>query len=252
MFGHWPIYPNSQCFCFDKFSPLDCTKKIQSATHTKFIRGKSFWNFPYLDNRFHKKNSRILKFSFLLSSLTCSQILASSSCGWSSPTLLHHNKLGAKKNTKPQWMVTYNCKFWNGILWVEHIAAWGQRMEQSAIATHALTILQQNRTNHSRPFCQSILPEKPLIFILVCSWVFPPPCMGFSLPCVLHHQALYQPHHLYKKWVAPPGAYPLWRKELTVVPSPCHNVALPITLKISILRQKNNYGNSNISPCKNI
>jgi hypothetical protein len=28
-------------------------------------------------------------------------------------------------------------------------------------------------------------------------------------------------------------------------------VALPITLK-SILRQKKNYGNSNISPCKNI
>jgi hypothetical protein len=31
----------------------------------------------------------------------------------------------------------------------------------------------------------------------------------------------------------------------------CHNVALPFTLK-RILRQKNNYGNSNISPCKNI
>jgi hypothetical protein len=31
----------------------------------------------------------------------------------------------------------------------------------------------------------------------------------------------------------------------------CHNVALPFTLK-SILRQKKNYGNSNISPCKNI
>jgi hypothetical protein len=31
----------------------------------------------------------------------------------------------------------------------------------------------------------------------------------------------------------------------------CHTVALPFTLK-SILRQKNNYGNSNISPCKNI
>jgi hypothetical protein len=29
----------------------------------------------------------------------------------------------------------------------------------------------------------------------------------------------------------------------------CHNVALPFTLK-SILRQKKNYGNSNISPCK--
>jgi hypothetical protein len=31
----------------------------------------------------------------------------------------------------------------------------------------------------------------------------------------------------------------------------CHNVALPFTLK-SILRQKKNYGNSNISPFKNI
>jgi hypothetical protein len=32
----------------------------------------------------------------------------------------------------------------------------------------------------------------------------------------------------------------------------CHTVALPFTLKLSILRQKKNYGNSNISPCKNI
>jgi hypothetical protein len=32
----------------------------------------------------------------------------------------------------------------------------------------------------------------------------------------------------------------------------CHVVALPFTLKKSILRQKKNYGNSNISPCKNI
>jgi hypothetical protein len=31
----------------------------------------------------------------------------------------------------------------------------------------------------------------------------------------------------------------------------CYTVALPFTLK-SILRQKKNYGNSNISPCKNI
>jgi hypothetical protein len=31
----------------------------------------------------------------------------------------------------------------------------------------------------------------------------------------------------------------------------CHIVALPFTLK-RILRQKKNYGNSNISPCKNI
>jgi hypothetical protein len=31
----------------------------------------------------------------------------------------------------------------------------------------------------------------------------------------------------------------------------CHNVALPFTLK-KILRQKKNYGISNISPCKNI
>jgi hypothetical protein len=29
-------------------------------------------------------------------------------------------------------------------------------------------------------------------------------------------------------------------------------VALPFTLKISILRQKKNYESSNISPCKNI
>jgi len=31
----------------------------------------------------------------------------------------------------------------------------------------------------------------------------------------------------------------------------CHNVAVPFTLK-SILRKKKNYGNSNVSPCKNI
>jgi hypothetical protein len=31
----------------------------------------------------------------------------------------------------------------------------------------------------------------------------------------------------------------------------CHHVAYPFTLK-SILRQKKNYGNLNISPCKNI
>jgi hypothetical protein len=31
----------------------------------------------------------------------------------------------------------------------------------------------------------------------------------------------------------------------------CHTMPLPFTLK-SILRQKKNYGNSNISPCKNI
>jgi hypothetical protein len=31
----------------------------------------------------------------------------------------------------------------------------------------------------------------------------------------------------------------------------CHTVALPFTLKF-ILRQKKNYENSNISPCKNI
>jgi hypothetical protein len=31
----------------------------------------------------------------------------------------------------------------------------------------------------------------------------------------------------------------------------CHTVALPFTLK-SILRQNKNYGNSNISSCKNI
>jgi hypothetical protein len=32
----------------------------------------------------------------------------------------------------------------------------------------------------------------------------------------------------------------------------CHTMALPFTLKSIILRQKTNYGNSNISPCKNI
>jgi hypothetical protein len=32
----------------------------------------------------------------------------------------------------------------------------------------------------------------------------------------------------------------------------CHTVAFPFTLKKSILIQKKNYGNSNISPCKNI
>jgi hypothetical protein len=31
----------------------------------------------------------------------------------------------------------------------------------------------------------------------------------------------------------------------------CHTVALPFTFK-SILMQKKNYGNSNISPCKNV
>jgi len=32
----------------------------------------------------------------------------------------------------------------------------------------------------------------------------------------------------------------------------CHIVALPFTFFKSILRQKKNYRNSNISPCKNI
>jgi len=32
----------------------------------------------------------------------------------------------------------------------------------------------------------------------------------------------------------------------------CHNVVLPFTLKSILRRQKKNYGNSNISPCKNI
>jgi len=39
----------------------------------------------------------------------------------------------------------------------------------------------------------------------------------------------------------------LWHLKQAV----CHTVALPFTLK-RILRQKKNYGNSNISPCKNI
>jgi hypothetical protein len=40
--------------------------------------------------------------------------------------------------------------------------------------------------------------------------------------------------------------YSMWRKQEV-----CHTVTLPFTLK-SILRQKMNYGNSNISPCKNV
>jgi hypothetical protein len=32
----------------------------------------------------------------------------------------------------------------------------------------------------------------------------------------------------------------------------CHTVALPFTLNSILSRQKKNYGNSNISPCKNI
>jgi hypothetical protein len=32
----------------------------------------------------------------------------------------------------------------------------------------------------------------------------------------------------------------------------CDTVALPFTLLKSTVRQKKNYGNSNISPCKNI
>jgi hypothetical protein len=40
-------------------------------------------------------------------------------------------------------------------------------------------------------------------------------------------------------------------KSTTIQQGVCHTVALPFTLK-SILRQKKNYGNSNISPCKNI
>jgi len=43
----------------------------------------------------------------------------------------------------------------------------------------------------------------------------------------------------------------LARSQQGVCQSVTHTVALPFTLK-SILRQKKNYGNSNISPCKNI
>ncbi len=39
--------------------------------------------------------------------------------------------------------------------------------------------------------------------------------------------------------------------KLKVKTGVCHTVALQFTLK-SILRQKKNYGNSNIAPCKNI
>jgi hypothetical protein len=50
-------------------------------------------------------------------------------------------------------------------------------------------------------------------------------------------------------------------KTLDVDPSPipnikqkgqCHTLALPFTLKSIFLRQKKNYENSNISPCRNI
>jgi hypothetical protein len=39
--------------------------------------------------------------------------------------------------------------------------------------------------------------------------------------------------------------------QLIINKAVCHTVALPFTLK-STLREKKNYGNSNISPCKNI
>jgi hypothetical protein len=44
-----------------------------------------------------------------------------------------------------------------------------------------------------------------------------------------------------------------FKKKLTkmIQQGVCHTIALPFTLK-SILRKKKNYGNSNISPCKNI
>ncbi len=44
-----------------------------------------------------------------------------------------------------------------------------------------------------------------------------------------------------------------WKKFCILLPKTrglCHTVALPFTLLKSILRQKKNYGNSNISPCK--
>jgi len=40
------------------------------------------------------------------------------------------------------------------------------------------------------------------------------------------------------------------QKQIIIEQGVCHTMALPFTLK-SILRQKKNYGNSNISPCKN-
>jgi hypothetical protein len=41
-----------------------------------------------------------------------------------------------------------------------------------------------------------------------------------------------------------------WRR-LGALQGVCQTMALPFTFK-SILRQKKNYGNSNVSPCKNI
>jgi hypothetical protein len=49
-------------------------------------------------------------------------------------------------------------------------------------------------------------------------------------------------HHLFVQWTS----ISLVNKQRV-----CHNLALPFTLK-SILMQKENYKNSNISPCKNI
>jgi hypothetical protein len=60
----------------------------------------------------------------------------------------------------------------------------------------------------------------------------------------------------YQRPLVPPAAYIFfgdWRLlDVTLVQQGvCHTVALPFTLK-SILKQKKNYGNSYISPCKNI
>jgi hypothetical protein len=44
---------------------------------------------------------------------------------------------------------------------------------------------------------------------------------------------------------------PVASQEHFLKPGVCHSAALPLTLK-SILLQKKNYENSNISPCKNI
>jgi hypothetical protein len=46
--------------------------------------------------------------------------------------------------------------------------------------------------------------------------------------------------------------YPFWVTCKGEKQGVCHTVTLPFTLKSIILRQKKNYGNSNISPGQNI
>jgi hypothetical protein len=57
------------------------------------------------------------------------------------------------------------------------------------------------------------------------------------------------PYPLWPKPTPPPKTHAN-PKQIIKEQGVCHSMALPFTLK-SILRQKKNYGNSNISPCKN-